>query len=351
MTANTGTVRLGVIGVGWWSAVNHIPAIQSRDDAVVAALADPAADRLQIAGDRFGVTALYTDYRDMLAAERLDGVLVASPHVAHFANASAALAAGAHVLVEKPMTTSAADARALVAAAQAAGREILIPCGWNFGDYTALAQRWVADGGIGKVEHVTCVMASALEDLFAGAPMLETKDHLFRPPPSTWADPARAGGYAWGQMSHSLAWVYHVAGLEPAEAFCFAAKSPAGVDYYDAASVRFTSGAIMAATGASTVPKHCGFQLDIRLFGSEGELLFDVERERLELRRRDGRDRIEPMEKGRTAYNGAAPVHRFVDICARLPVENPANGLVGQRVVETLDAMYRSAASGRAEAV
>lgn len=346
------TARLGVIGVGWWSVVNHIPAIQGRDDAVVAALADPAEDRLRIAGERFGVTALYPDYREMLAAERLDGVVVASPHVAHFENAQAALAAGAHVLVEKPMTTSAADARALAAAAQAAGKQILIPCGWNFGDYTARAHRWLAEGGIGRVEHVTCVMASALDDLFAGQPMLETKDHLFRPPPSTWADPGRAGGYAWGQMSHSLAWIYHVAPeLEPAEAFCFAGKSPAGVDCYDAATVRFASGAIMAATGAATVPKHCGFQLDIRIFGSEGELMFDVERERLELRRRDGRDQVRPMPQGSTAYNGAAPVHRFVDICAGRPVDNPSNGLVGQRVVETLDAMYRSAASGRAEAV
>ncbi|MGF1625081.1 MAG: Gfo/Idh/MocA family protein, partial [Alphaproteobacteria bacterium] len=335
-------VRLGVIGVGWWSAVNHIPTILSREDAVLAALADPAEDRLRIAGETFGVGALYTDFREMLARESLDGVLVASPHVAHFENATAALAAGAHVLVEKPMTTSAADARALTAAADAAGKQILIPCGWNFGDYTALAARWVADGGIGRIEHVTCVMATALEDLFAGAPMLETKDHLFRPPPSTWADPARAGGYAWGQMSHSLAWVYHVAGLTPAEAFCFAGKSPAGVDYYDAAAVRFVGGATMAASGAATVPKHCGFQLDIRLFGSEGELMFDVERERLELRRRDGRDRVEPMAKGRAAYNGAAPVHRFIDICAGHPVENPSDGLVGQRVVETLDAMYRS---------
>lgn len=344
-------VRLGVIGVGWWSAVNHIPTVLARDDAVVAALADPAEDRLKIAGEKFGVPALYSDYREMIASERLDGVLVASPHVAHFDNASAALAAGCHVLVEKPMTTSAADARALVAAAEAAGRQILIPCGWNFADYTAVAARWVAEGGIGRIEHVTCVMGSALEDLFAGAPMIETAEHLFRPPPSTWADPARAGGYAWGQMSHSLAWVYHVAGLAPAEAFCFAGKSPAGVDYYDAGAVRFTSGATMAAAGAATVPKHCGFQLDIRLFGSEGELMFDVERERLELRRRDGRDRVQPMPKGSTAYNGAAPVHRFIDICAGLPVENPSNALVGQRVVETLDAMYRSAASGRAEAV
>lgn len=345
------TVRLGVIGVGWWAVVNHIPTVQESGEAQVVALADPAADRLKTAGDQFAIAARYTDYREMIANENLDGVLVASPHVAHFENASAALAAGCHVLVEKPMTTSSRDARALVAAAQQAGKQILIPCGWNFGDYTAQAASWVAAGAIGEIEHVACAMASALEDLFAGAPMIETADHLFRPPPSTWADPARAGGYAWGQMSHSLAWVYHVAGLAPAQAFCFAGKSPAGVDYYDAAAVRFANGATMSASGAATVPKHCGFQLDIRLFGSEGEIMFDVERERLELRRRDGKDQVVDLQPGSTAYNGAEPVRRFIAICAGRDVSNPSGGPVGQRVVETLDALYRSAASGRAETV
>lgn len=345
------TARIGVIGVGWWSAVNHIPAIQGNSDAELAALADPDQDRLAIAGERFGTRALYSDYREMIEREALAGVVVASPHVAHFDNAMAALAAGCHVLVEKPMTTSAADARRLADAATEAGREILIPCGWNFRDYTARAAAWVAAGAIGRVEHVACTMASALADLFAGEPMQETADHLFRPPPSTWADPARAGGYAWGQMSHSLAWVYRVAGLDPEQAFCFAGRSPTGVDYYDALSVRFTGGATMAASGASTMPKHSPYQLDIRLYGSEGMILFDVERERLELRRRDGRDEVVPLAPGDGAYDGAAPVRRFIAICNGRPAANDADAEVGRRVVETLDALYRSAASGRAETI
>lgn len=345
------TARIGVIGVGWWAAVNHIPVVQASEGAEVAALADPAQDRLAVAGERFGIRALYTDYREMIAREALDGVVVASPHVAHFDNAMAALAAGCHVLVEKPMTTSAAHARRLAAAAAEVGRQVLIPCGWNFRDYTATAATWVADGAVGKVEHVACLMASALADLFAGEPMLETAEHLFRPPPSTWADPARAGGYGWGQMSHSLAWVYRVAPLRPAEVFCFAGKSPAGVDYYDAASVRFADGGTLSASGASTMPKHSPYQLDIRLYGSEGMILFDVERARLELRRREAKDEVVPLAPGDGAYDGAGPVRRFIEICNGQPVANDADAEVGRRVVETLDALYRSAASGRAESV
>ena len=111
--------------------------------------------------------------------------------------------------------------------------------------------------------------------------MLETAGHFFRPPPSTWADPARAGGYGWGQLSHGLAWVYHVCGLRPKSVFALSAASPAGVDYYDAAAVRMENGALLALSGAATAPKDQGFQLDIRIFGDEGMLLFDVERDRM----------------------------------------------------------------------
>ena len=58
--------------------------------------------------------------------------------------------------------------------------------------------------------------------------------------------------------------------------------SPAGVDFYDAALVEFSNGATMALSGSATVPKSRGYQLDIRIFGTEGMLLFDIERARVE---------------------------------------------------------------------
>ena len=87
-------------------------------------------DRGIVAGDRFGIAARYTDLAAMLAAERLDGLMVSTPHVAHTAPTLAGLAAGCHVLVEKPMATSASDGRAIAAAALAtavlAGPEVTV---------------------------------------------------------------------------------------------------------------------------------------------------------------------------------------------------------------------------------
>ncbi len=339
-------VRLGFVGVGWWASFNHIPVARADPRADVVAIADLSNEHLQKVGDAFGIEDRYRNVSDMLAGEQLDGVMIATPHVAHAEAALPCLEAGLHVLIEKPMTTTVADAHALRQAAASAEKQVLVPCGWNFRDYTAAAAAMVEAGKLGKIEHVSCQMASALDDLFAGQMMLETADHLFRPPPSTWADPARAGGYGWGQMSHSLAWVFRVTGLSPHSAYCMDGKSPTGVDYYDAACLRFTSGATMALSGSSTVPKHCGFQMDIRIFGSEGMLLFDVERERLELRRRDGADEVVPIPSGDGAYDGTLPVTRFIEICAGESSANEADVEVGVRVVEALEALYRSSATG-----
>jgi predicted dehydrogenase len=194
-------------------------------------------------------------------------------------------------------------------------------------------------------------MASALEDLFAGQAMKETEGHMFRPPASTWADPAHAGGYGWGQLVHALGLLFRIADLAPAEVFALTGKSPANVDYYDAVVVRFANGATGSLSGSATVPKHRGFQIDLRLFGSEGMLLLDIERERLEIRRRDGKDTVIDMPPGSGAYSCDQPLTTLVDLCLGRPVENQSPGLTGARAVEVLDALYRSAASGRLEKV
>ena len=161
------------------------------------------------------------------------------------------------------------------------------------------------------------------------------------------ADPGRAGGYGWGQLCHALGLLFRVLDEAPREVFAWMGHSPAGVDFYDALTLRFESGATASLSGAGTVPKQRSFQLDLRLFGREGMLLFDVERERLEVCRHDGQDAVFELRPGDGAYVCVEPVERFVDLCLGRAVENEASGEVGLRSVEVLDAAYRSAAEGR----
>ncbi len=345
------TARIGVVGIGWWATFNHIPTVQAGEEAEIVAICDLDEDRLSVVGNKFGIAARYTDTSAMLAGEALDGVIVSTPHVAHAAPAIASLEAGCHVLVEKPMATTAADGRAIAAAAARAGREVLVPCGLNFTNHTSRAAAMAREGRLGEVRHAVCQMGSALEDLFAGRPMLETAEHLFRPPPSTWADPARAGGYGWGQMSHSLAWLIHVSGLRFESVYCLTGESPTGADFYDAAVARATNGATASFSGSATVPKHVGMHTDIRIYGTEGCLFFDNERARLELRRLDGCDEIVPVSQAEAEYDGALPVRKFAALCAGIDIENAADAENGARVTETLHAFYRSSRTGELAAI
>jgi predicted dehydrogenase len=241
----TQRARIGVIGAGWWAAVNHLPALRANKDCEVVAVNRLGPEELAQLQRKFDVPLGFEDYRAMLDEVPMDGVVISSPHLLHHEHAVAALAKGCHLLVEKPLTTTAADARDLIAKADAAGKQVIVPYGWNFKGWTEDARALVANGEIGRIEHAVLPMASALEDLFAGQPMKETEGHMFRPPPSTWADPARAGGYGWGQLVHALGLLFPIADLEPSRVFAITGKSPTGVDYYDAAVVQFVNGATL----------------------------------------------------------------------------------------------------------
>jgi predicted dehydrogenase len=148
---------------------------------------------------------------------------------------------------------------------------------------------------------------------------------------------------------HLLGGVFYITDLVPKEVFAFVGRSDLGADLYNAATVRFADDSTGALSGSATVPPGVPFQVDIRVFGDEGMLLLDVERERLSLRRLDGHNVDVPIAAGEGAYACDEPVNRFVDLCLGKEVENCGDASVGLRSVEVVEAMLRSAKSGRVE--
>src|SRR5262249_47515777 len=115
---------------------------------------------------------------------------------------------------------------------------------------------------------------------------------LFEPEPSTWADPRVAGGgYGHAQLSHATGMLCWLTGLVPESGYALMSGPGARVELSAAIGVRSGGGAFGTVSGAGTVPPAgmSGYQVDLRIFGSEGLLLLDCERARLELRRHDGR--------------------------------------------------------------
>ena len=351
MVSENRKARIAVLGAGWWGCQVYVPELLAHPDIDLVAVSKIESEDLSAIQEKFGIPAAYTDHEELLASERPDAVVVSSPHIAHFEQARAAIAAGAHVLVDKPMTTSAEHARELVALAARKKVKIILPYGWNYKEFTRTAAQLMSEGRVGDVRHVSCQMASPTADLFGGKGLIETADHMYRPARSTWADPKKAGGYGWGQLSHALGLMFRLVDLAPEMVFALGGRSPAGVDYYNAVTVRFSGGATAAISGAATVPKQCGNQLDIRIFGTEGMLLLDTERERMELRRDDCDDVVLDIPTGAGVYQCIEPVARLADIALGRETTSEAPGIVGMRAVEVLDAMYRSFASGKTERV
>lgn len=344
------TIRIGIVGVGWWAAANHLPILKARSDVELVGVCRLGANELRQVQEQFAIPFGTESFDELLDTVEMDGLVVASPHRLHGAQTIKALERGLHVLVEKPMTVDAGEARTIVALAEARKRHVVVPYGWNFKPYFAEARRLIAGGRIGTVRHVSAVMASPIGELMSGRAMPGTEAELFRPNPETWANPQN-GGYGWGQLVHLLGGLFYLAELTPESVFAFTGKSDLGADLFNSVAMRFEGGATAALSGAATVPDGRPFQVDLRFYGTEGMLLLDVERERCVVQRLDGSEIVVPIRPGDGAYMCVEPVHRFVELCKGAAVENAGPAQVGARAVEVVEAMLRSARSGQAERI
>jgi predicted dehydrogenase len=121
------TVRVGVVGGGLVAQAEHLPYLSSlRDRFTLAALAEPSRTVREALGARYGIPSLHADYRAMLGALGLDAVVVCSPAGTHAEIVLGALDAGLHVFVEKPMCITLADADAIVAVRDRAGKVVQV---------------------------------------------------------------------------------------------------------------------------------------------------------------------------------------------------------------------------------
>lgn len=104
---------VGIIGYGYWGP-NLVRNFSELDDSQVVAVSDFRMPRLTLAQKKFPGISVTTDYHDLLDNPAIDAVAIATPVSSHFDIAMAALAAGKHVLVEKPLTRTSEEAETLV---------------------------------------------------------------------------------------------------------------------------------------------------------------------------------------------------------------------------------------------
>ncbi len=176
------TIGVGLIGYGLGGRAFHAPYVMATPGMVLRAVVSRDAAKVQADLPDMRVVP---SVAALLAEPGIDLVIVSSPDALHAEHATAALAAGRHVLVDKPFATSLADARALAEAAVAAGRLLTVFHNrrWD-ADFLTL-RALIADGRLGDVVHV------------------ESRFDRWRPAPATTWKEARAGG-SWLDLGPHL---------------------------------------------------------------------------------------------------------------------------------------------------
>jgi len=365
--------RIAVAGAGWWAQGWHIPHLHRNPSVEFAAIVDPSThpknpmadtQSIEALGKQYGVPTFAT-MDEMLSdstMKDLDGVVVCTHHAAHHEVATKAMRAGVHVLCEKPMTTDIEEAKELLAMVQETGCIFMVNNTANWRLKTKQATQMVAAGKIGEIRHGSMLFHTPLAWVFED------------PANKGWNEPSGkmlGNGFGWGQLSHSFAWIYMVSGLTPAKVFSFnGMSSKTSADMYDAVSVLCTNGATISLSGVASIPGTSKF-IDNRLVGTEGTLTYHGKDEdggaasvmegggeaaaplgQLELVRFDGQNEvISGFEFENTDVEGDGPesLQAFIDACAGVEYFSGADAEIGLKAVATIDALYRSALSGRAE--
>ncbi len=341
-------LRLGVIGAGAWAAFAHIPGFLRRPE--VEPLIVNRRDREQLGAlqARFGFARSSTDWRDVIDA-RPDIVAITGPGALRGEQAIAALAAGIHVLAEKPFTLDPRDAWEIERLARERDRHVVLCYAWNEMGISEHARRLIhGPDGIGTVEHVSVEMSTIVRNLLTeGTTYLGDAD-VPLPRSETWSEPATSGGgYGQGQLTHALGLVMRLVPLRATEVAAFTHGPGAAVELHDALVARFEGGAIASIGGAALPLGTFGnaHQLTIRVTGERGQVVLDMAAPRVTRSLGDNDVTVELSETD-VLWSFDRVTDRMVDLVLGRTTENPSPAELGARVVEILDAMYRSAASG-----
>ncbi len=183
----TRTLRWGLVGLGSLATNGIMPAVGRARHAVVTAGAtrDPAKGRAF--GERFGIPAIYDSYEDLVRAPDVDAVFVMTPNDRHLPVVLAAAAAGKHVLCEKPLAMTEADAATMVAACEQAGVMLRLGLHLRFEQFLTRVGEVLRSGAIGDIRALSVERAAPLSER------------------SAWReDPAQGGGILYDVGLHLL---------------------------------------------------------------------------------------------------------------------------------------------------
>lgn len=335
--------KFGIIGTGIMGKAGA-KILQRLDGVEVTALADLSENNLQEAAGELGVASMYLSYQQMLEKEALDAVYVATPDQYHREPVIDALEAGCHVVVEKPMATRQEDAEAICTVVEKTGKKFQV-------DFN---HRWLSP------YHKIKAMIDA-GDL--GAPVIgfARKNNPILVPTSMLASWAKDSTPAWFMSSHDIDLMTWWFGTLPVEVYARGIKrvlKARGLDTYDGihALVTYDGGQFATFEAAWIYPNTSPYMPDsfMEVIGTAGTTHIDRQAEAIDaiLEEKFTCPRTFLNYRVFDSWVGAMPssMQSFVTAC-RQDTDTVVNAREGLKSTAVLDALHRSLASGRPEAI
>jgi predicted dehydrogenase len=254
ITPPAGSIGVAVIGTGAFAQAFHLPNLQRIEGCHLEAVVARTGSSAKQAADRFGARYCTTDFTAILVDPKVHAVIIATRHNLHAAQALAALDAGKHVFVEKPMALSVEDCAAICTKAEQSG--LLVSVGYNriFSPHARAAK-------------------TALAKL-AGPKQLIYRCNAGARPANHWSlDPEEGGGRILGEAVHFFDFCCWLLDANPVEVVAQASGS--APDWNDLSTLlRYPDGSLATVIYCTTGSPQSGKER-IEIFGGGGSICID----------------------------------------------------------------------------
>jgi len=238
MAPSTSALRIGVLGAARIARL-FVEAVRPSRKVSVSAVASRDAERAAAFARETGIARVHASYDALFADPEIDAVYVPLPNNLHATWSIRAAQAGKHVLCEKPLAASAADARAMFDAAERAGVYLVEAYPYRAQPQTLKLKQLLADGAIGRPMLVQASFGFPLADA-ANIRM----------------SPDLAGGALMDAGSYPVSLVRTIAGSAPRRVSAMSRWGPSGVDLTTLASMEFADGLLAQISCTFATARH-----------------------------------------------------------------------------------------------
>ncbi len=353
----SGKIKIGFVGAGGIAVGCHMPALAAMADRCeLTAVCDSNEEKAKTAAEKFEIKNVFKTHQEMLSGSDLDAVIVATPNRFHIEPTIDSFRAGKHVLCEKPLATNGQDARAMCAAARKAGKILHVGLQTRFSGPAQFLKGFIDDGEMGPIYFAR---AQALrrrgvpgwgsfidKNEQGGGPLIDIGVHLLDL--TLWMmgypKPVSASGQTWNKL-----------GTNPAlyNGFGDYDRSKFTVEDFAVGFIRFDNGAVVSLE-ASFMGNCDGNPYQAQFFGEKaGAFIKPYEAdEPLKIFSEDNKRllNIVPANIAKVENAHAASAAAFLtSIEEGKPSQVPGEN--GMTLNAIFDAMYKSAETGREEAV